>query len=110
MIDIDLSDEKQLELLERYVMGAGVTPRMVTNIDTGENYISGQHAANALHVTRQNINNCINGRQKTVNGYRLARASELRRGLLNAFAECCKEHGTDYYEVVDEFIIERTRR
>lgn len=101
MIDVDLSDDHQLMIFERYLSGIGITPRMITNVDTGENYIDGQHAANSLGVTRQNINNCINGRQKTVNGYRLVRASELRREFLYALKEVCDEHGTDYWEVVE---------
>lgn len=101
--DVDLNDPVQLDLLERYVLGVGVTPRMITNIDTGENYRTGEAAARALGVTRQSINNCINGRQKTAGGYRLVRASVMRRAVVGAFADCCNDHGTDYMDIIQAF-------
>lgn len=80
-----------------------MTPRMVTNVSTGEHYRDGQEAARQLGVTRQAVNNCIHGRQKTVSGNQLVSAVEFRRGLLREFFDICMANGTDPAEVLKEF-------
>lgn len=109
MISIDFCDDSQLEIFERYVAGIGMTPRMVTNVDTGENYPTGQVAAERLGVTRQNINNCINGRQATVKGCRLVKSTRLWREFSSTFKEYCDAQGTDYWDVISE-VRERLNR
>lgn len=103
VIDPDIHNEQHLRIFEAYIRGVGMTPRMVTNVETGENYRDGQTAAERLGVTRQDVNNCIHGRQKTVGGYHLVLATEFRRGLTRQFAEICRSNGTNPFEVFEEF-------
>ena len=103
VLEPDINDESHLRIFERYVIGVGMTPRMVTNVETGENYRDGVTAARVLGVTRQNINNCINGRQETVKGFHLVKSTRFRGALTRQLADICKEHGTSVYEVMDEF-------
>lgn len=103
MIAPDINNPQHLMIFESYIRGVGMTPRMVTNVETGENYRDGQTAAERLGVTRQDVNNCIHGRQKTVGGYHLVLAADFRRGLMSQFADICKENGTSPREVLDEF-------
>lgn len=103
MIEANINDDAHLRIFERYIIGVGMTPRMVTNVDTGENYRDGEAAAKLFGVTRQNISNCINGRQATVKGCRLVRSHRFRRELLEQFVEICEEHGTDAEDVIEAF-------
>lgn len=103
MINPDIHNEQHLRIFEAYIRGVGMTPRMVTNVETGENYRDGQTAAECLGVTRQDVNNCIHGRQKTVGGYHLVLAADFRRGLMSQFNDICRENGTSPREVLDEF-------
>ena len=103
MIEPDLLDQRHIDIFERYIRGVGMTPRMVTNIETGENYRDGQTAAERLGVTRQAVNNCIRGRQGTVGGCHLVSAVAFRRGMMRRFVDICRENGTDYFEVIEEF-------
>lgn len=99
----DIRNEQHLLIFESYIRGVGMTPRMVTNVETGEHYRDGQHAADILGVTRQAVCNCVNGRQGTVGGYHLVSAPSFRRGLMKEFVDICHENGTDPMEVVEEF-------
>ena len=102
-MEADITDESHLRIFEQYVIGIGMTPRMVTNVETGENYRNGEIAAKALGVTRQNINNCLNGRQETVKGYHLVKSTRFRMELTKQLADICSAHGTNVYDVMDEF-------
>lgn len=99
----DLNNTVHALIFEDYVRGIGMTPRMVTNADTGEHYKDGQTAADRLGVTRQCVNNCLRGRQRTVRGCHLVSSHEFRRALLSEFADICKRHGTNPTMVVDQF-------
>lgn len=103
MIAPDINNPQHLMIFESYIRGVGMTPRMVTNVETGEHYRDGQTAAERLGVTRQDVNNCIHGRQKTVGGYHLVLAADFRRDLMRQFNDICKENGTSPREVLDEF-------
>ena len=103
MIEPNLDDEHHLDIFEAYIRGVGMTPRMVTNVETGENYRDGQHASDILGVTRQAVNNCIHGRQGTVGGYHLVSAVEFRREMMRRFVDICRSNGTEPLEVLDEF-------
>lgn len=103
MIEPDIYDESHMRIFEEYVRGIGMTPRMVTAVETGVHYRSGEEAARVLGVTRQNINNCVNGRQATVKGLHLVKSGRFRVELTRQLAAICKEHGTNVYDVMDEF-------
>jgi hypothetical protein len=103
MVQADINNDAHARIFERYCIGVGMTPRMVTNLDTGENYQNGEQAAKILGVTRQDVNNCIRGRQATVKGVHLAQAAEFRRALMGQFRDICEANGTDYLAVIDEF-------
>ena len=96
-------DDRHVLIFESYVRGVGMTPRMITNVETGENYRDGQTAAAKLGVTRQAVNNCIHGRQGTVGGCHLVSAVEFRKGLIKKFVDICKTNGTNSLDVMDEF-------
>ena len=103
MIEANLDDERHMDIFERFVIGVGMTPRMVTAIETGVNYRSGEQAARELGVTRQNVNNCINGRQETVKGLHLVKSGRFRMDMTRKLAKICDEHGTNVYEVMESF-------
>lgn len=102
-LEANLEDEQHLLIFERYIRGVGMTPRMITNVETGENYPDGQAAANRLGVTRQAVNNCIHGRQETVGGYHLVSSHKFRRALIKEFTDICYANGTTPEEVFEEF-------
>ena len=95
-------NEQHALIFERYVIGVGMTPRMVTNLETGENYRDGETAARKLGVSRQAVNNCVRGRQATVKGCHLVLATEFRKAMLKELTDICAEHGTDPQDVMDE--------
>ena len=99
----DINNPSHMDIFERYVRGIGMTPRMVTVVETGVNYRSGEEAARALGVTRQNVSNCINGRQATVKGLHLVRAARFRRAMVRQLADICEAHGTNVRDVMDDF-------
>ncbi len=103
MLEPDINDELHMKIFEEYVSGIGMTPRMVTAIETGVHYRSGEEAARDLGVTRQNINNCINGRQATVKGLHLVKSARFRMSLVRQLADICREHGTNVYDVMSDF-------
>lgn len=103
MIEPSFDNDMHAMIFESYMRGIGMTPRMVTNLETGENYRSGQQASDILGVTRQAVNNCVHGRQGTVGGYHLVLAASLRREMMKQFVGICRENGTDYQEVIEEF-------
>lgn len=103
MLEADINNESHMKIFEQYVIGIGITPRMITAVETGVHYRSGEEAARELGVTRQNINNCVNGRQETVKGLHLVKSGRFRMALARQFADICREHGTDVYDVMDEF-------
>lgn len=103
MLEPDIHDDQHLLIFEAYTRGVGMTPRMITNVETGENYRDGQTAARRLGVTRQAVNNCVHGRQATVGGYHLVKATEFRRGLNRQFVDICRSNGTSPMGVVDAF-------
>ena len=102
-LEANLEDEQHLLIFERYIRGVGMTPRMITNVETGENYPDGQAAADRLGVTRQAVNNCIHGRQGTVGGYHLVSAHVFRRALVGQLTDICRSNGTDPRDVMEEF-------
>ena len=99
----DINDESHMLIFEEYVKGIGMTPRMVTAVESGVNYRSGEEAARALGVTRQNVNNCINGRQATVKGLHLVKAARFRMEMVRQLSDICKAHGTNVRDVMDDF-------
>ena len=103
MVEPNINDESHLLIFEEYVRGIGITPRMITAIETGTHYRSGEEAARILGVTRQNINNCVNGRQRTVRGLHLVKSGRFRMMLARQLADICKRNGTDVYDVMDKF-------
>ena len=103
MIAPDINNPQHLMIFESYIRGVGITPRMVTNVETGENHRDGQTAAERLGVTRQDVNNCVHGRQGTVRGYHLVVAADFRRGLRRQFTGIGSGNGTSPREVLDEF-------
>lgn len=103
MIEPSFDNDMHAMIFESYMRGIGMTPRMVTNLETGENYRSGQQASDILGVTRQAVNNCVHGRQGTVGGYHLVLAADFRRAMHRKLIDICVENGTDPRDVVEEF-------
>lgn len=103
MLEADINNESHMKIFEEYVSGIGMTPRMITAVETGVHYRSGEEAARALGVTRQNINNCVNGRQATVKGLHLVKSARFRMSLVRQLAYICREHETNVYDVMDGF-------
>lgn len=106
---VDIFDETQQRVFEQYITRGGLTPRMVVDLDTGISYRSGEEAALYFGVTRQNINNCLKGRQKTVKGHRIMKSADFRREMLQQFDALCKEKGERWEDELEEFL-EHVRR
>lgn len=80
-----------------------VTRWSITDLDTGEIFKNGEACAQALGVTGGAVNNCLNGRQKTCHGHRLARTIKFRRDMLMELNDICQENETDMLSVFEEF-------
>lgn len=103
MIEPDIHNDQHLLIFESYIWGVGMTPRMITNVETGENYRDGETAAKHFGVSRQAINNCIHERQETVMGCHLVAAHRFRKAMLKQLVDICEENGTDPCAVMNEF-------